>query len=65
MKPFQGKLVYVNYARAEDFQLLKSLNVSTKGKILLARYGKIFRGDKVRKYSVMVKVMLSFLYFIQ
>ena len=41
--------MYVNYARAEDFLKLKQMNVSTKGKILLARYGKIFRGDKVCK----------------
>ncbi|XP_053398009.1 N-acetylated-alpha-linked acidic dipeptidase 2-like [Mercenaria mercenaria] len=43
-----GDLVYVNYGRVEDYIYLeqnKSINVS--GKIVFARYGKIFRGDKV------------------
>ena len=42
--------MYVNYARAEDFQKLAALNVSCEGKILIARYGKIFRGNKVGQY---------------
>ncbi|KAL3873956.1 hypothetical protein ACJMK2_037032 [Sinanodonta woodiana] len=43
-----GDLVYVNYGRVDDYQYLqnnKSINVS--GKVVIARYGKIFRGDKV------------------
>lgn len=46
---FQGDIVYVNYGRVEDYLYLEantSLNIS--GKIVLARYGEIFRGDKVR-----------------
>lgn len=44
----EGDLVYVNYGRMEDFQhLVNKLNVSVAGKIVIARYGKIFRGDKV------------------
>lgn len=42
--------MYVNYGRVEDYQWLvsnKSINVT--GKIVIARYGKIFRGDKVRE----------------
>lgn len=42
-------MVYVNYGRAEDFQFLqRNTSVSVEGKIVLARYGKIFRGNKVR-----------------
>ncbi|KAK3726288.1 hypothetical protein QZH41_012711 [Actinostola sp. cb2023] len=45
----EGDLVYVNYGRVEDFdQLVNKLNVSVKGKIALMRYGKIYRGDKVK-----------------
>lgn len=43
-----GDLVYVNYGRVEDYEFLennKSINIS--GKIAFARYGKIYRGDKV------------------
>ncbi|KAH3853003.1 N-acetylated-alpha-linked acidic dipeptidase 2-like [Dreissena polymorpha] len=42
-----GELVYVNYARLDDFDLLKSMNISVEGKIVFARYGKGYRGDKV------------------
>ena len=40
-------MVYVNYGRREDFKLLKSMNVNCSGKIVIARYGRVFRGDKV------------------
>ncbi|KAG8453051.1 hypothetical protein GDO86_004748 [Hymenochirus boettgeri] len=44
----EGDLVYVNYARTEDFHYLeRNLNISCLGKIVIARYGKIFRGNKV------------------
>ena len=40
--------MYVNYGRVEDFQRLeRTLGVNVTGKIAIARYGKIFRGDKV------------------
>ena len=46
---FQGDLVYVNYGRVEDFKLLVSnFSVNVTGKIVIVRYGMIFRGDKVR-----------------
>jgi len=39
--------VYVNYARIEDFMKLnRTLEINTIDKICIARYGKIFRGDK-------------------
>uniref|UniRef100_A0A8C5QJQ5 Glutamate carboxypeptidase 2 n=1 Tax=Leptobrachium leishanense TaxID=445787 RepID=A0A8C5QJQ5_9ANUR len=45
----EGEIVYVNYARTEDFHFLeRALNISCRGKILIARYGKIFRGNKVK-----------------
>jgi N-acetylated-alpha-linked acidic dipeptidase len=42
----KGPLVYVNYGRMEDFQLLASMNISLSGCVCIARYGKIFRGSK-------------------
>lgn len=41
-------LVYVNYGREEDFEALAKLGVNVSGTIVIARYGKIFRGNKVR-----------------
>jgi len=43
-----AELVYANYGTQEDFDLLKSLGVDVTGKIVLARYGKNFRGFKAR-----------------
>ena len=37
----------MNYGRVEDFEKLKSLSVNVTGKIVIIRYGKIFRGNKV------------------
>ena len=42
-----AKLVYANYGRPEDFEQLKKLGVSVKGKIVIMRYGKCFRGLKI------------------
>ena len=39
--------MYVNYGRAADFEQLKTLGVNCSGKIIIARYGKIYRGNKV------------------
>lgn len=45
----EGELVYVNYGQVEDFHYLERvLNISIRGKIAIARYGKIFRGNKVK-----------------
>ena len=43
----QARLVFVNYAREEDFQKLQEMNVTVSGNIVIAKYGKIYRGDKV------------------
>jgi len=39
-------LVYVNYGVPEDYEYLKKLGISVKGKIVIARYGKSWRGTK-------------------
>ncbi len=37
-------VIYANYGRKEDFDRLSSMGIDLRGKIILARYGKIFRG---------------------
>ena len=39
-------LVYVNYGLPEDYQVLKSMGIDVKGKIVIARYGASWRGIK-------------------
>jgi N-acetylated-alpha-linked acidic dipeptidase len=39
-------LVYVNYGTPEDYEQLAKLNVDVKGRIVLARYGRSWRGIK-------------------
>ena len=41
-------MVYVNYGRVEDIEKLRSLGVSLEGKIAISRYGKIFRGNRLK-----------------
>jgi N-acetylated-alpha-linked acidic dipeptidase len=43
-----GQIVYANYGRIEDFNALEKLGVDVKGKLILVRYGELFRGLKVR-----------------
>jgi N-acetylated-alpha-linked acidic dipeptidase len=43
-----AQVVYANYGRKEDFEQLKALGVSVKGKIVIARYGGNFRGYKAK-----------------
>ncbi|XP_013387509.1 putative N-acetylated-alpha-linked acidic dipeptidase [Lingula anatina] len=44
-----SRLVYVNYGRIEDFFFItRNKSMDVNGAIVIARYGKIFRGDKVR-----------------
>ncbi|KAK1313817.1 putative glutamate carboxypeptidase 2 [Acorus calamus] len=42
-----GPAVYVNYGRVEECNALHELGVNISGAVVLARYGKIFRGDIV------------------
>jgi N-acetylated-alpha-linked acidic dipeptidase len=39
-------LVYVNYGVPEDYEYLKKQGIDVKGKIVIARYGKVWRGTK-------------------
>lgn len=39
-------VVYVNYGVPEDYDYLKKLGIDVRGKIVLARYGKSWRGTK-------------------
>lgn len=43
-----AEAVYVNYGLREDYERLAALGVSVKGRIVVARYGKAFRGIKPR-----------------
>jgi len=42
----QGGLVYVNYGMKDDYETLARLGVDVRGKIVIARYGKGWRGLK-------------------
>ncbi len=44
-----GEVVYANYGLVEDYVKLDSIGVSVKGKIVVARYGRSFRGIKARE----------------
>ncbi|MDQ4080555.1 MAG: M28 family peptidase [Gemmatimonadota bacterium] len=44
-----AEVVYVNYGLIEDYTQLDSLGVSVRGKVVLARYGRSFRGIKARE----------------
>jgi N-acetylated-alpha-linked acidic dipeptidase len=44
----QGHLVFANYGTQEDYETLDAKGIDLTGKIVIARYGKIFRGLKVR-----------------
>ena len=41
-----AEAVYVNYGLPEDYEYLKKIGVDVRGKIVLARYGKSWRGTK-------------------
>ena len=43
-----GPVVYANYGDVDDFKKLAELGIDVRGKLVLVRYGKIFRGLKVR-----------------
>jgi len=44
-----AQVVYVNYGLIEDYKTLDSLGISVRGRIVLARYGRSFRGIKARE----------------
>lgn len=43
-----GAVVYANYGDVEDFARLTAMGIDVRGRIALVRYGKVFRGLKVR-----------------
>uniref|UniRef100_A0A453FFN0 Peptidase M28 domain-containing protein n=1 Tax=Aegilops tauschii subsp. strangulata TaxID=200361 RepID=A0A453FFN0_AEGTS len=43
-----AEVVYANYGRREDYAYLASRGVNVTGKVALARYGKVYRGDIVK-----------------
>ena len=43
-----GELVYVNYGTRQDYEALERYGVEVAGKIVIVRYGAIFRGVKPR-----------------
>ncbi|XP_058722349.1 probable glutamate carboxypeptidase LAMP1 [Vicia villosa] len=43
-----GSVVYANYGRVEDYLKLKEIGINVSNTVVLAKYGKIFRGDIVR-----------------
>ncbi len=41
-----GKLVFVNYGLPEDYETLATMGIDVKGKIVIAKYGRSWRGIK-------------------
>lgn len=41
-----GELVFVNYGLPQDYEKLESLGIDVKGKIVIAKYGRSWRGIK-------------------
>ena len=41
--------MYANYGTADDYAHLDNANISLKGKIVLCRYGALWRGAKVQE----------------
>ncbi|KAH9494444.1 Glutamate carboxypeptidase 2 [Bulinus truncatus] len=46
-KLVEGELVFANYGRVEDFETLVNRSVNVTGRVVIVKYGKMFRGDKV------------------
>ncbi|MFN0206335.1 MAG: M28 family metallopeptidase [Planctomycetota bacterium] len=42
-------VVYVNYGLPEDYEKLDQLGIDVRGKVVITRYGKCYRGVKVRE----------------
>lgn len=42
-----GNVVFANFGRSEDYATLADMNVDIRRKIVLVRYGNLFRGSKV------------------
>ena len=44
-----GEVVFASYGLIDDYRVLDSLGVSVRGKVVVARYGRSFRGIKARE----------------
>jgi hypothetical protein len=44
----KDEIIYSNFCLEDDFEELKQLNIHVKDKIVICKYGKIFRGNKVQ-----------------
>ena len=42
------QVYFVNFCMEQDFEHLKSLNYDVTNQIVMCKYGKIFRGNKVK-----------------
>ncbi|KAK8766235.1 hypothetical protein V5799_006983 [Amblyomma americanum] len=47
--PVVAEVVYANYGRPEDFNYLRDSGINVTGKIAVIRFGRVFRGNKVRE----------------
>ncbi|XP_077537638.1 N-acetylated-alpha-linked acidic dipeptidase 2-like isoform X3 [Haemaphysalis longicornis] len=47
--PVRAEVVYANYGRPKDFDHLRESGVSVSGKIAVIRFGRVFRGNKVKE----------------
>ncbi|MGE0456299.1 MAG: M28 family metallopeptidase, partial [Vicinamibacteria bacterium] len=45
----EGQVVYVNYGTRADFERLEEMGIKVAGRVVLARYGAVFRGLKVKE----------------
>ena len=55
-------VVYANYGRPEDFKTLKEMGIDVKGKLVICRYGEVFRGVKpavATKYGAVGVILYS------
>ncbi|MGI9038686.1 MAG: M28 family peptidase, partial [Gemmatimonadota bacterium] len=48
----EGILVYANFGLPEDYEQLAALGIDVTGRIVLARYGRSFRGIKAREAEI-------------
>ena len=44
-----AEFIYGNYGRGSDFRTLRKLGIKMSGKIMIFRYGKTYRGSKVKR----------------
>lgn len=48
----EGVVVYTNFGLPEDYEQLAALGIDVEGRIVLARYGRSFRGIKAREAEI-------------